>query len=130
MTHYYPLSRSIGMLIMGVLGLFISVCLIKFLISFLLVVMSVVALYIGIYGLAKRKKEPMIYDDKVLTFYRKGKLEEVRGDSIEKIFYNTKGIDKRVTILTQDRKEVNIPVVYGLAELVRKLNKNLGLAQK
>lgn len=128
MIHYYPLSRAIGNIILGAVALFVSILLMRFIgVSILLLVMAIVALYIGIKGVAKRKKEPMIHEVDKLTFYRRGSVVEVNRENIEKIFYNTKGIDKRVSILTKDQEEIDIPVVYGLAELVKKLNNNLGL---
>ncbi len=128
MIHYYPLGRSIGMLMGGVLGLLISLALVTMgFLSFLLAIMSVVAVSVGVIGTTKRKRQPMKFEGNALTFYRRSRPVEVPRDAIEKIFYNRSGIDKRVTILTTDKKQIDIPTVYGLKSLARKLNKELDL---
>ena len=131
MIHYYPLGRSIVMFVIGVIGVVLNIILLKFamIFSFLLGIMALIAIYIGITGISKRKKEPMIFENNLLKFYKRGKLIEVNREGIKKIFYNTKGIDKRVTILTMDGREIDIPTVYGLNPLVKKLNQNLKLGQ-
>ena len=117
------------MFVFGTFGLIFNIVILKFIgmFSFLLGIMGVIAIYSGIIGITKRKKEPMVFEDNILKFYKKGRLVEINRDNIEKVFYNTKGIDKRVTILTKEKKEIDIPTVYGLYPLVRKLNKNLAL---
>jgi hypothetical protein len=115
------------MFILGAFGLFFCIALHGILISLVLVIMSLIAIYLGVYAIIRRKKEPMKYENNKLTFFKRGSIVEVSKQNIEKIFYNTSGLGKKVTILTKDKNEIHIPVVYGLAELAKKLNKDLNL---
>jgi len=70
----------------------------------------------------------LTFEDNVLRFYRKRSIIEVNRGDIEKIFYNTKELDKRVTILTKDGQEIDIPTLHGLHPLVKKLYRHIDLA--
>jgi len=130
MEHKMPPVRSIAFFVLGAFGLAFAIALLIHYALFagLLLAMACIAIFQGIRGIRQRNTRPLTVADGKLTFWRGAKQVVVETDGITKIWYNTKGIDKRVTIALRSGEEVDIPVVYGLAPLARKLNKHLGLS--
>lgn len=131
-THYYPIGRTVGffslafllvcatvlMFVYGFIGVFI-------IFAFFL---CIVATYLGIQTLATRKKYPMSIGPEFLTFFREGKQVQIRAQDLKKIRFNGTGLDKRVSATLADGSTIDIPTLYGMDELRKKLHEyyNLG----
>lgn len=131
MTHYYPLFRSIAYITFGIL--LIAMCgglLIAGFLSIwpaLALIAGIVWVYLGVRGISERKKHPMLLEDTELSFYDRGKQIIIPGIEIEKVWYNPKGIDKHISLKRKNGEEIDIPVLYGLIELKRKISKRYNL---
>jgi hypothetical protein len=131
---YYPVGRAIGffffglillvataaMLVIGLIGPFVAF-------GFVLAVFAIV---LGIRALTTRKKYPMSMGADVLTFYRKSGEVRIPIQDIKRIWFNRSGIDKRVSLALADGNVIDIPVLYGLEDLRKKLNKRYGIGYK
>jgi hypothetical protein len=128
----YSISNSIAFVVLGILLLALSgsmlVIGIVSLWSLLALVMAVIAIGGGLKALATRRRFPMILSEDELTFYRKGKQVRVPVSEITRVWYNTRGIDKRVSISLRDTTVVDIPTSYGLDLLRKKIQKRYALS--
>jgi len=72
-THYYPISRAIGYFLGGTALLIVSGGLLGSGVvspwAALGIVMAAVAIWLGVRGLADRRKYPMILSDEFISFY-------------------------------------------------------------
>ena len=89
--------------------------------------MAFVAVIQGIVGLRRRNSRPLVVAEGELAFWRGSKRVVVETGEITRIWYNTKGLDKRVSIALQSGEVIDIPPVYGLAGLAKKLSRHLQL---
>jgi hypothetical protein len=128
----YSISNSIAFVILGILLLALSGSMLVFgivsLWSLLALVMAVIAIGGGLRALATRKRFPMMLSDNQLTFYRKGDQVRVPVSEITRVWYNTRGIDKRVSISLRDTTVIDIPTSYGLDPLRKKIQKHYALS--
>ena len=124
----YSISNSIAFVAFGIILFAISgsmlVVGIVSLWSLLALVMAIVAIGGGLKALATRKRFPMILSEDQLTFYRKGQQVRVPISEITRIWYNTRGIDKRVSIGLKDTSVIDIPTSYGLDPLRKKIQEH------
>ena len=127
MTIFYPVSRSIGYLLIGSFAIYFTFMLMKEfgMMSGLLGIMGCVSVYWGIQGLLMRKKRPLELTANELTYFKGGAKITINRSDIERIWLNTSGIDKRVSIKTKQLNEYDIPVPYGLSALEKRLNAEL-----
>jgi hypothetical protein len=128
----YSISNSIAFVILGILLLALSGSMLVFgivsLWSLLALVMAVIAIGGGLRALATRKRFPMMLSENQLTFYRKGQQVRVPVSEITRVWYNTRGIDKRVSIALRDTTVIDIPTSYGLDPLREKIQKHYSLS--
>jgi hypothetical protein len=132
--HYYPVGRAIGFFFFGVV-LFCATgaMLVLGLIGVFLVfgfVLGIAAVFLGIRALTTRKKYPMTLEPELLTFFRKGQEVKIQVKDLKKVWFNTSGIDKRVSLGLVDGSVVDVPVLYGLDELRKKLQDRYGVTAK
>jgi hypothetical protein len=131
-VHRHSISNAIGFVILGIFLLALSgsmlVLGILSLWSVLALVMSIVAIGGGFKALATRKRYPMILSEDRLMFYRKGEQVRVPISEITRVWYNTHGIDKRVSVGLKGGSVVDIPTAYGLDPLRKKIQKRYALA--
>ena len=133
-THYYPVGRAIGYFFLGVVlfsltTLIFVVGLIGpfFIFGF---VLGIAAIAFGIRALITRKKYPMSIGEDRLTFFRKGQEVQIQVRDLKRVWFNTSGIDKRVSLALADGSVMDIPVLYGLDELRKRLQERYGIAAK
>jgi hypothetical protein len=128
----YSISNSIAFVVLGILLLVLSgsmlVVGIVSLWGLLALVMAVIAIGGGLKALATRKRFPMMLSEDRLTFYRKGEQVRVPVSEITRVWYNTRGIDKRVSISLRDTTVIDIPTSYGLDPLRKKIQKRYALS--
>jgi len=128
----YSISNSIAFVVLGILLLALSgsmlVVGIVSLWSLLALVMALIAIGGGLKALATRKRFPMMLSEDELTFYRKGEQVRVPVPEITRVWYNTRGIDKRVSISLRDTTVIDIPTAYGLDPLRKKIQKRYALS--
>jgi hypothetical protein len=133
-THYYSLGNAIGFFFIGTVLLILSGgMLLSGILSLWAVLaccMAVGSVVFGFQGITKRKKYPMVLDAEHLTFYRKGQQIRIPIQDITRVWYNTKGIDKRVSLALRNGSIEDIPVLYGLDELRKKIQKQYNLPNK
>lgn len=131
-VHHYSISNSIAFAVLGIflLGLSGSMLVLGVLSlwSVLALVMAIAAIGGGLKALATRKRFPMILSEDQLTFYRKGEQVQVPVSEITRVWYNTRGIDKRVSISLKEGAVIDIPTAYGLDPLRKKIQKHYALA--
>jgi hypothetical protein len=127
MIILYPISRSVGYLLIGAFAIYFTVMLIKHsgMYAGAAGVMGCVAVYWGIYGLLMRKKRPLELTATELTYFKGAAKITINRADIEKVWLNSSGIDKRVSVKTKQLQEHDIPVPYGLSALAKKLNTEL-----
>lgn len=128
----YSISNSIAFVVLGTILLALSGSMLAVgilsLWSLLALVMAFVAIGGGLKALATRKRCPMILSEDQLTFYRKGQQVHVPISEITRVWYNTRGIDKRVSIALKDNSVIDIPTSYGLDPLRKKIQKHYALS--
>jgi hypothetical protein len=128
----YSISNSIAFVVLGILLLALSgsmlVVGVVSLWSLLALVMAVIAIGGGVKALATRKRFPMMLSEDHLTFYRKGEQVRVPVSEITRVWYNTRGIDKRVSISLRDTTVIDIPTSYGLDPLRKTIQKHYALS--
>jgi hypothetical protein len=133
-AHYYPVGRAIGYLFCGFLLL--AIITLMFVFGFIGVFLifgfglGITAITLGVRALTTRKKYPMSLEPECLKFFRKGQEVQIPVKNIERIWFNTSGIDKRVSLALKDGSVVDVPVIYGLDELRKKLGDRYGIAAK
>lgn len=127
MIIFYPVSRSIGYLLIGSFAIYFTFMLMKEfgMVAGLLGIMGCASVYWGMQGLFMRKKRPLELNADELTYFKGGAKITIKRSDIEKIWMNTTGIDKRVSVKTKQLQEYDIPVPYGLSGLAKKLNAEL-----
>ena len=108
------------MLALGILSLW----------SVLALAMAFVAISGGLKALATRKRFPMMLSKDHLTFRRKGEQIRIPVSEITRVWYNTRGIDKRVSIALKDGAVIDIPTAYGLDPLRKKIQKHYALTNR
>ena len=133
-THYYPVGRAIGYFFFGLVLLGFTTLMFAFsffgffiIFSFVLAILAVV---LGVRAITTRKNYPMHMGPDLLTFFRKGVQVQIRVPDLKRVWFNTSGIDKRVSLALADGSVIDIPVLYGLDELRKKLQKRYGLTAK
>jgi hypothetical protein len=131
-VHHYSISNSIAFVILGIFLLALSGSMLALgilsLWSVLALVMAIVAIGGGVKALATRKRFPMILSEDQMTFYRRGEQVRVPVSEVTRVWYNTRGIDKRVSICLKDGRVIDIPTSYGLDPLRKKIQKRYALA--
>jgi hypothetical protein len=131
-VHRYPMSNSIAFVVLGIFLFALSGSVLALgilsLWSVLALVMAILAIGGGLKALATRKRFPMILSEDQLTFYRKGEQVPVPISEITRVWYNTRGIDKRVSIGLKGCSVIDIPTPYGLDPLRKKIQKHYVLA--
>ncbi len=130
-THYYPIGRTIGFFLLGSLLLCATILMFVFGFIGVFVVfaffLSIVATFLGIKDLATRKKYAMSIGPEFLTFFRQGQQVQIQARDLKKIWFNATGLDKRVSVALADGSTIDIPTLYGMDELRKKLQEYYGL---
>ena len=130
-THYYPVGRGVGYFAFGGL-LLVVVVVIALAGSFVWMplgglAMALVAMWLGVQSLTNRKKYPMTLSDDQISFYVRKNQVHVPIDEVAAVFYNTTGIDKRASLRKRSGENIDIPVLYGLNDLVKKIGRRYGI---
>src|SRR5258708_30506799 len=90
-------------------------------------VLGIAAITHGIRALTTRKKYPMSMGPELLSFFRKGQEVRIQVQDLKRVWFNTSGIDKRVSLALADGSVIDVPALYGLDELRKKLQKRSGI---
>ncbi len=127
MKILYPTGNSIGYMIFGALLIHLLIPLWMTIggTTFLFFIMGVYAIYMGFIGFTKRTSQPLEIKDGILSFYKNGKLIQVETKFVDKVWVNRSGFDKRISILHREKGEIDIPMIYGLDSVSKKINMEL-----